>query len=370
MGKGDDWLLSGELSSTERFIGTRFRSYSESSSSIRNGDVTLAGTLKVPIGSGKCPAILLLAGSNAQSREGQNCFVGFNADFFARLGFIALSYDKRGVGQSTGPREDNNLDGDALAAIRWLRQRPDVDTSQIGIWGISQGGILEPKVAELDGQVSFLINVSGSVVHGHEQEIERTELQMRADGYREAEIREAVKLQTLKFNYAKTGEGWDEYLAQVTKCKDAQWLEEYVGPPTSKDDPGFKVWREGAGSFSPADSWKKFQGPALLIFGTHETYCNPKINIERFRMAMTDAHNTKSRVVSVQSANHEMRESKTGGEREKPYLSRFAGGYFPALFSWIQAWVKMPNSRAINQVASSSLVRETGVRFRRSVSSN
>lgn len=73
----------------------------------------------------------MLAGSNAQSRYGQDCILGFNADFLARLGFAVLSYDKRGTGKSTGEREDIGLDGDALAGIEMLRQRKDIDPKRI-----------------------------------------------------------------------------------------------------------------------------------------------------------------------------------------------------------------------------------------------
>jgi dienelactone hydrolase len=160
---------------------------------------------------------------------GQGCILGFNADFLARLGFVVLSYDKRGTGKSTGEREDIGLDGDALAGIEMLRQRKDIDPKRIGIWGLSEGGMIAPQVA-VQTNIAFIVNVSGDVVRGDQQEIDRVELQLRADGFPDDQIREAVAFQRLKFDYALTGKDWEQYLAAYNKYKDRKWFPDpYVG---------------------------------------------------------------------------------------------------------------------------------------------
>ncbi|MGH7628900.1 MAG: hypothetical protein ACREOF_05845 [Gemmatimonadales bacterium] len=42
----------------------------------RNGGVVLAGTLRLPVGSGRRPAVILLHGSNRQTRAGQDGLLG------------------------------------------------------------------------------------------------------------------------------------------------------------------------------------------------------------------------------------------------------------------------------------------------------
>jgi len=63
-----------------------------------NRDIQLAGTLIAPSTRGKHPAIVLVHGSGAQSREHMMPF----ARFLIRHGIAVLGYDKRGVGESTG----------------------------------------------------------------------------------------------------------------------------------------------------------------------------------------------------------------------------------------------------------------------------
>jgi hypothetical protein len=42
-------------------------------------------------------------------------------------------------------------------------------------------------------------------------------LQLRADGFPEDQIREAVAFQRLKFDYALTGKDWEEYMADYNR---------------------------------------------------------------------------------------------------------------------------------------------------------
>jgi pimeloyl-ACP methyl ester carboxylesterase len=50
---------------------------------------------------------------------------------------------------------------DALAALRFLRTRHDVDKKRIGFWGSSEGGMLATQVAARSRDVAFAINSSG-----------------------------------------------------------------------------------------------------------------------------------------------------------------------------------------------------------------
>ena len=61
-------------------------------------DVTLAGTLLLPVLPGKHPAVIFLHGSGPEGRWANR----YLAQKFAEHGIVALIYDKRGVGQSTG----------------------------------------------------------------------------------------------------------------------------------------------------------------------------------------------------------------------------------------------------------------------------
>jgi hypothetical protein len=76
----------------------------------------------------------------------------------------ALIYDKRGCGASTGDWTRaglHDLAEDALACVRSLRGRPDINADQIGVWGLSQGASIIPIAAGRSPDVAFLIAVGG-----------------------------------------------------------------------------------------------------------------------------------------------------------------------------------------------------------------
>ncbi|MGE4454626.1 MAG: alpha/beta hydrolase [Sphaerochaeta sp.] len=82
---------------------------------------------------GKAPAILAIHGLNNQKNHMAN-----TALEFARRGYIVLSMDMSGHGKSTGKNLDHGAGGPA--GLAYLRSLPNVDTENIGIVGMSQGG--------------------------------------------------------------------------------------------------------------------------------------------------------------------------------------------------------------------------------------
>ena len=58
----------------------------------------------------------------------------------AAAGFVAVPFDFRGHGQSTGELDRDLLTNDIYAIVSYLNNRPDVDTSSLGYFGFSMGG--------------------------------------------------------------------------------------------------------------------------------------------------------------------------------------------------------------------------------------
>lgn len=58
-----------------------------------------------------------------------------------RAGFDVVIYDYRGFGRSTGASTEASLLADAESVVRWVRERPDVDTAFIYAYGYSLGGV-------------------------------------------------------------------------------------------------------------------------------------------------------------------------------------------------------------------------------------
>src|SRR5262249_55498938 len=125
-----------------------------------NGAVRLAGTLLLPRTDKPVPAVVFVHGAAYHDREDNR----EEAEFFARRGIAALIYDKRGCGASTGDwtaASQFDLAEDALAAIRLLKGRPEIDKRHLGLWGMSQGAGVIPLAAVRSPDIAFLIAVSG-----------------------------------------------------------------------------------------------------------------------------------------------------------------------------------------------------------------
>jgi dienelactone hydrolase len=295
----------------------------------------IAGTLRRPLGPGPFPAVLLLAGSNGQPRSGYYSIEDFVADHFLRLGFVVLTFDKRGAGASTGANTDNGVEFVAAAAFRFLKQQPEVDLSRIGIWGMSQGGMIAPKVASLERGVRFIVNVSGSVVDANTEEIERTANMLRVDGFSESDIAEAEALQRLKFQYAETGRNWNEYASAFERFKSRRWFPDpYVGPPATKASTAWKFWRE-SGAIRPFDYWRVYERPVLLLYGKYDSIGDPDENVQLFVQAMKEARNKSYTVSVLPDADHSMYVSRTGSWREERLLTTLDLNAFVVLDAWL-----------------------------------
>ena len=136
-----------------------------------SGDIRLAYALDLPAGPGPFPAIVMGHGSGPVTRQQQ---VSLSLGFI-QAGFAVLRYDKRGVGGSGGAYEVAGnvansermfpiLAGDMLAGVEFLKTRPEIDPSRIGLFGVSQAGWIIPLAASRSPDVKFMILVVGPTV--------------------------------------------------------------------------------------------------------------------------------------------------------------------------------------------------------------
>lgn len=135
-----------------------------------NGDVKLAGTLMLPDSEGPHPAVVYTHGSGTMTRRVRTGL----ARHFANHGIAGLVYDKRGVGGSTGYFTQSilsfdDLVHDALAGVEFLRNREDIDPSQVGMEGASQGGWIVPLAAAASESVAFAVVMVASAVSPYQQ---------------------------------------------------------------------------------------------------------------------------------------------------------------------------------------------------------
>ncbi len=138
---------------------------SENDISFSNEGQSIIGTLALPDGEGPFPVALLLHGFTGTRHELP--VVGTDDTMFSRAarwlgerGVASLRIDFRGSGESEGAWEDTTFSGqiaDAIAALDYLEMVEGVDSSNISIVGLSQGGLVGAATAGRDARVSSLV---------------------------------------------------------------------------------------------------------------------------------------------------------------------------------------------------------------------
>lgn len=107
------------------------------------------------------PAIVM-----AQGVVGRKELFGFPriAERFNALGYVALTLDYRGLGDSEGERGrlfPQEQVEDLRNAVTFLAQQPGVDPGRIALWGTSFGGATVPYAAAVDRRVCAAVSIAG-----------------------------------------------------------------------------------------------------------------------------------------------------------------------------------------------------------------
>ena len=122
----------------------------------------IAATLYKPsfLGSQKLAAVVLCQGLSGE----QKFVLPEIAKRFAENGFIALTFDYRGFGESEGKKgliDPMARVQDAQDAASFLRAQPHVDIRRVGIYGHSFGGAIAQKTAITDPTLAACVSTSG-----------------------------------------------------------------------------------------------------------------------------------------------------------------------------------------------------------------
>ena len=154
--------------------------------------VAIAGTLTLPqrAGATRHPVVVIILGTGPWTRGG---FVNIRARLLAS-GIATLTYDKRGLGKSTGAFVDTipAMERDVAGAVAFLRTRRDIDPGRIALLGISQGAVVGPLVASKDAGVAAVVMLSGPVGPRGEMFLNILRSHMRGNGKSAAQIERAA----------------------------------------------------------------------------------------------------------------------------------------------------------------------------------
>jgi uncharacterized protein len=258
-----------------------------------SGRTVLSGTLTLPAGKGRHPAVAFVHGSGPTARA-------YLPDLQALLvhhGVAVLAYDKRGIGQSGGdyPGESPTADAidvlarDAAAAARFLRSQPEIDPARVGLAGHSQAGWIMPLAGSREPAVRFLVVLSGPAVTAEENDLYQD---LSGQGEHPAELSDAAI--------------------------DAQ------------------VLAAGPGGVDPLPWVRRIRVPVLWVYGGRDRHIPPRLSERRLEPVAREAGRDFT-IADFPNANHALVETTTGLTAEMLRSDTFAPGLFARLGDWLRA---------------------------------
>lgn len=144
------------------------------------GDI-LVGTVTIPKDQIKeFPCVLLITGSSPHDRDNSkpdNPVTAYRpfrqiADLLSTNGIAVLRMDDRGIGSSKGGNINEMTTPeraeDIKQCIKYLKSRPDIDDSRIGLLGLSEGASIAHMIASQDTSIKAIILLSAPGSKGKE----------------------------------------------------------------------------------------------------------------------------------------------------------------------------------------------------------
>ena len=223
-----------------------------------------------------------------------------------------------------------------MAALQLLRARRDIDPDRVGLFGISQGGWLAPLAASRTNDVDYLILDVGPAVTVEEQEMDRVEYSLRADGFSEGDIRNALQYTKRVFAAAYTGSGTQKLFEDAADVAQRKWGSYVQTAHSGADLEGWRLSR-----YDPAPVLRKTTVPLLAIFGGEDVLVPPEENVGRMREYLTTAGNGDFTIRVIPGVGHDMETfgALKGGEWDWPekywVWPRKSSAFHKTIITWL-----------------------------------
>ena len=332
--------------------------------------VKIAGTLTLPQSGGPFPAVLLLSGSGAQNRDeaimGHKPFLVI-ADHLTRQGVAVLRVDDRGIGGSTGDvfaatLQDNA--SDALAGVKYLKSRREIDASKIGLIGHSEGGWVAPIAATKSRDVAFIVLLAGAGVSGEDLLYAQEEAMARAKGASPEMI--ALNRETAKRVYKilrtqKADSTAERMVVQTVRAAepklrvaahtpaDSELVRTWLGSVDQRVKLMTRPWFRYLLTYDPAPALKQVRVPVLALYAGNDLQVPPAQNVPAMERALRAGRDRDFTVLELPGLNHLFQNAPTGVIEE---YDRIEETFAPSALALISNWI-LERTRGMNRSTAS-----------------
>ncbi|WP_052597747.1 S9 family peptidase [Aureispira sp. CCB-QB1] len=319
----------------------------------KKAKIKLAGTLTIPEGNGKHPAVILISGSGPQDRDEtilKHKPFWVLADYWTRNGFAVLRFDDRGVGSSEGDfskATSADFATDVEAGFNFLKKHDRIDAKKIGLVGHSEGGMIAPMVASKNKGVAFIVLLAGPGVPGNELLIRQSHDIMKQQGLSDEAIEGTQKV-TRKIYEAIIQDKKDELgVGDIVKMVrgDVEMLDEETRKAVGLSEGALRQtvstvhspWMRYFIRYQPQAYLKKVKCPVLAINGEKDLQVAATPNLEAIEAALKMAKNQQVKTVAIPNLNHLFQTAETGAVDEYVKIEET---FSPVAMELVLDWMK------------------------------
>ena len=265
----------------------------------------LSGMLTIPAGPGPFPAVVLLSDSGPHDRDGtvgDFAPLGQLADFLTRRGVAVLRFDDRGVGKSGGTpaATTDDLVTDAQAGLNFLRTRPEIDLSHLGLVGHGEGGNVALLAAAQPLPPAFVVTLAAYGLPGRDIVVQQQATTLRTLGTDAAQIEAATKRQQAMLEIIR--QTTDNAQAQAIVANMLKQNNAAIDNATAQASAAEMTstrYRYFL-AFNPIDKLPAVNCPVLLLNGTSDLTINADANMTVLTKGLKNNKNvTAKKLVGV-----------------------------------------------------------------------
>lgn len=240
----------------------------------------LGALVRVPVTSHTLPGIVLVDGSG----DGDRFDWGGWPQWIAESGAVVLRHDKPGCGGAPGDWTEQSLEDrarESVAAVRVLRGHPATAGQPVGLYGVSQGGWVALLAAAMEpGMVDFVVCHSGPGTTPAQQERDRIESLLVAEGHDDQTVAEAMSWVDLRAERLRQGVEVEAVLIEQAGYAERPWFDTatahvYDRAPTLR-------FVSRVLDFDPTVVMPSVHCPLLALFGGADTVVPAQTSLRAF----------------------------------------------------------------------------------------
>ena len=313
--------------------------------------VVLNGVLNLPKDQKAKGIVLIVHGSGKTNAVAQEWYSDIR-EIIVKTGYATYMWDKMGCGKSGGTFNYNqsvqNSASEAIAAINTLKEKQISGSNNIGLYGGSRAGWINPIVINQYKDIAFWISVSG--VDDKENFSYLLEENLRIEGLPKDSIDLIVDQWLKGIKIAHSGGSFETYMNATKDLQNnAFWLRfvhENMGEMNEEAYSGFQIplmketLDEETGLPVYIEDFDEIlsnvKAPVLALFGA--TDMNVDWKKTKLLYEKTMEQNTDLTIKSFPNCNHNILECKTGGfyefqDNKLPY--KRCDGFLDAIENWL-----------------------------------